>query len=61
MPHLFEGPNQYWTDFKARDPEHSHMIACQLESLLYIGVGDETTKVPMSPTNTEESFSDPVL
>ena len=61
LPQLFAGPDQYWTDLRARDPEHAHTIACQLESLLFADVGDGKTKVPMSPTNTEESFADPVL
>ena len=60
-PHMFAGPDQYWADLRARDPEHAHTIACQLESLLYTGAGEETTKTPMNPTNTEESFADSVL
>ena len=61
IPHMFAGPDQYWADLRPRDPEHAHTIACQLESLLYTGAGGGTTKTPISTTNTEESFADPVL
>ena len=61
LTHLFAGPDQYWTYLRARDPEHAHTIACQLESLLFADVGDGKTKVPMRRTNTKESFADPVL
>ena len=58
MPHMFAGP-QYWADLRARDPEHAHTIACQLESLLFPGADDGDIKVPMSPTDTDQSFAEP--
>ena len=61
MPHMFAGPDQYWADLRARDPEHAHTIACQLESLQFAGADDGESKVPMSPTDTDRSFADPVL
>ena len=27
MPHMFAGPDQYWADLRARDPEHAPTIA----------------------------------
>ena len=61
MPHMFAGPDQYWARLKARDPEHAHTIVCQLESLLFASADDGESKVPMSPTDTDQSFADPVL
>ena len=61
MPHMFAGSDQYWADLRARDPKHAHTIACQLELFLYTGAGGGTTKTPMSPTSTEESFADLVF
>ena len=39
MPHMFAGHDQYWSDFRARDPEHAHTIACQLHMAVYTGSG----------------------
>ena len=61
VPHLFAGPDQYWADLRARDPEQAHTTVYQLELLFYTGAGGVTTMTPMIPKNTEESFADPVL